>query len=475
MVLEELLVGVRVVRNNAQGRHVERIDIDSRCVRESSMFIAISGTRCDGNDYISDAIARGASVIVSEHYVEGVPCVVVDNVRQAYSIMSANFFGNPARRLKIIAVVGTNGKSTCAHFVHEILSKNGYKVGFIGTGIVRYAGITVEQDMTTPDPHMLHHYFALMVESGVKYVVMEVSAQAIYLDKMYGIHCELGLFTNLSEDHLDFFDNMDIYKRVKMSYFNARYMKVGIVNSDDICGREIMSNANMPVFTYGLDSPSDVFAIDLEYCKEGTRFVVNMLDEISHFWTEIVGRYNVYNILGAALVARLIGIPMYSIRETVTHLRPLEGRYNVVHTNRADFVIDYAHTPEAMRAVISETRRLRNGGVYVVFGCGGDRDRTKRAIMGDIASTLADGVVLTSDNSRSERTCDIIDDILEGVTRDNVTIIENRADAIRYAYEMSDDGDIVLVLGKGAERIQDNGEDVLYYSDREAILDIAKG
>lgn len=475
MLLSDLMNGIETTSYYDGNTEVSSVALSSKECRSGALFIAMKGVNYNGHNYIEEAITKGASIVIGEEDNEHIANYIkVANVRQAYSLIMANYYNHPERMLKIIAVVGTNGKSSTSYFAYEMLRRGGYKTGLIGTGKVRYGDILIETTMTTPDPRDLYRYLRQMADAGIEYVVMEVSAHAISLDKMYGIKCEIGLFTNFSQDHLDYFKSMDIYKRVKMSYFNSRYMKVAIVNSDDECGQEIIGSTNVPVFTYGLDNPADVFAIDLEYCIEGTRFVVNMLDEIAGFATEIIGKYNVYNILGASLIARLVGVEMYSIRNTVSILKPCEGRMNIMRVNKRIFVIDYAHTPEGLKSVLNELRRITDKKITVVFGCGGNRDRSKRALMGRIADLYADEIVVTSDNPRNEKRMDIINDIVKGISAGRYVILPERTEAIKYAYKMSDAGNIILVAGKGAEKYTEEGGKRIYYSDKEAILSVGE-
>lgn len=454
---------------------IKKIETDSRMCDKDSIFFAMKGKKDNGMNYIDDAVKRGVKVIVSEEAIDrkDIKNVVVDDARKAYSIMAANLFECPAKSMKIIAVVGTNGKSTTAHFIYEILKNCGLGVGIIGTHTVKYNDVKISHSMTTPDPVDLNRYLKDMEESGIEYVVMEVSAHAIYLEKLYGIKFDMAVFTNFSQDHLDYFKDMEEYGRIKAGFFKSSNVRLAIVNIDDILGRKIIKGADIPIFTYGLENPSDVFAIDIESGSR-TKFIVNILDEVATFDTALLGRFNVYNILGASLVARLIGISLDEIRESVKDIAPCEGRFNVIIAKDVKFVIDYAHTPDGLCNILKELRNMteNENKLRVVFGCGGDRDKSKRAVMGKIAGEYADEVILTSDNPRSEGRLSIIDDIRVGVGRTATVILPDREDAIRYAYNMSDCGDIVLIAGKGAENyIEENGTKK-YFSDKETLLRI---
>ncbi len=453
--------------------NIKKIETDSRKCDSESVFFAMKGRNDNGMNYIDDAIERGAKVVVSEETIErkDVKSIVVDDARKAYSIMAANLFECPAKSMKIIAVVGTNGKSTTAHFIYEILKSCGLCAGIIGTHTVKFNGVKLSHGMTTPDPVDLNRYLRSMEESGVEYVVMEVSAHAIYLEKLYGIKFDMAVFTNFSQDHLDYFKDMEEYGRIKAGFFKSSNVRLAIVNTDDVLGRNIAKGADIPVFTYGLDNPSDVFAIDIE-SGERTKFIVNILDEVATFDTALLGRFNVYNILGASLVARLIGISLEEIQESVKNISPCEGRFNVIISKGVKFVIDYAHTPDGLENILKELRNMTENKLRVVFGCGGDRDRSKRAVMGKIAGEYADEVVLTSDNPRSEDRLAIIEDIRAGVEDAPVIVLPNREDAIRYAYAMSNSGDVVLIAGKGSEDYIEEKGVKTYFSDKETLLRI---
>ena len=289
---------------------IDQIKINSKDVNEGDCFICLVGSRSDGHNFANEAIARGArAVICCNDYANSLATVIkVDDTRKAYSVIASNYYGNPSEKLKIITVVGTNGKSTTAYIVKELLERNGISCGLIGTMYYEYNGVRLSSNLTTPDPIALQELFAKMLASGVEYVVMELSAHAIYLNKLYGVKSEMSIFTNLSQDHLDFFGNMNEYGRCKKSYFDKKNTRLAIVNVDDPLGLEIIKEEKLPIITYGLDNPSDAFAINITQTSRGESFVANVLDDILDIDCKFFGKFNIYNLLGALVAVKKVGL-----------------------------------------------------------------------------------------------------------------------------------------------------------------------
>ena len=451
---------------------VNKIRINSQEVEEGDCFICLVGTHSDGHNFANEAIARGAgAVICSSDYSNKLATVVkVADTRKAYSVMASNFYGNPTDSLKVITVVGTNGKSTTSYLIKELLHRNGVECGLIGTMYYEYGDVKLASNLTTPDPIQLQELFARMLASGMKYVVMELSAHAIYLNKLYGVRSEMSVFTNLSQDHLDFFGNMSDYAKCKKSYFDKRNTKLAIINVDDALGLEIIKEDNLPIITYGLEIPSDAFAINITQTQYGESFVANVLDDILDVDCKFFGRFNIYNILGALVAVKKVGLTNAQIMQTLRNVDCPEGRFNVIRKNGIMYVVDFAPTPDGLYNLLKEGREMTDNRVITIFGCGGDRDVTKRPIMGKIATEMSDVVIITSDNPRTESREGIATDILQGVNPKGRLYVElDRAKAIKLGIELADSGDIVFIAGKGSENYIDENNIKIPYSDMQEV------
>lgn len=475
MLLRELLKGINAEVYGDTDKEIKSIKINSAQVEEGDCFICLSGSKSDGHDFANEAVAKGAGAIICENgYLNPLTTVVrVKSTRRAYSLTAANYYNNPADALKIITVIGTNGKSTTAYLIKELLERNGKACGLIGTMYYEYKGKRIPSSLTTPDPCDLQKLFREMADAGVEYVVMELSAHAIYLEKLYGVKSEISVFTNLSQDHLDFFGNMSDYARCKKSYFCKGNTKLAVVNADDALGLEIMREEKVPVITYGLENPSDAFAINVTPCQDGESFVANVLDDILDIHTKLYGTFNVYNLLAALVVAKKTGLTNAQIMQTVGDIPSPEGRFNVVRKNGVTYVVDFAHTPDGIYNLLKEGRNMAKNRVITVFGCGGDRDVSKRPIMGKIASEMSDVVILTSDNPRTESREAIAQDVLSGVNPKGQLYVElDRAKAIKLGMELADDGDVVFIAGKGSENYIDENNVKTPYSDMGEVMSL---
>lgn len=451
---------------------IDQIKINSKDINEGDCFICLVGSRSDGHNFANEAIARGArAVICCNDYANSLATVIkVDDTRKAYSVIASNYYGNPSEKLKIITVVGTNGKSTTAYIVKELLERNGISCGLIGTMYYEYNGVRLSSNLTTPDPIALQELFAKMLASGVEYVVMELSAHAIYLNKLYGVKSEMSIFTNLSQDHLDFFGNMNEYGRCKKSYFDKKNTRLAIVNVDDPLGLEIIKEEKLPIITYGLDNPSDAFAINITQTSRGESFVANVLDDILDIDCKFFGKFNIYNLLGALVAVKKVGLSNAQIMQTLREIDAPDGRFNVVRKEGITYVVDFAHTPDGIFNLLKEGRGMTDKRVITIFGCGGDRDVTKRPIMGKIASEMSDIVIVTSDNPRTESREGIAGDILQGVNPRGKLYVElDRAKAIKLGIELADEGDIVFIAGKGSENYIDENNIKIPYSDMQEV------
>jgi len=440
------------------GAEVTHLTHDSRTVRAGSCFFALSGGTANGTMYVRNAIAKGAAVIVTgEKLDEPVPQLVVPNVREFMALASKRFHGDVCDKMEIIAVVGTNGKTTCAHILKHILGNKAETIGTLGPG-----------NLTTPDPIELHAIFADMYLRGVRHVVIEVSAHAIHYCKVAGINFRTAIFTNISQDHLDFFGTMEKYAQTKVGFFGSA-VQTAVVNADDPYGREIIA-AHPNALKYSL-----VDAKGLKLAPVGSAFQYNG----HRFNLNMAGQFNVYNALACILVAWDLGVRFTKIKRALKTLPPVPGRFNTFKTKSgATAIIDFAHTPDGLEKILASVREItaKDAKVICVFGCGGNRDKTKREIMGSIAARHSDFVVITSDNPRDEAPRAIMLQIEAGVkaSTDKYCLKEKRDEAVKYALEMAQHGDMVVIAGKGAETTQEIAGKFIPYTDEHIVRQYTK-
>ena len=470
MKLGDLLFEIDFEGEAVLDLEIEGIFYDSRKVVPKSLFICLVGENTDGHNYVKEAQERGAAAIVCQRKTDGitVPQIVVKNSRAAYSKICANLYSNPQNELKMIAITGTNGKTTTSYLLASIISKAGFKAGLIGTEGTYIGEQFLKTDLTTPDPETLFKVLREMANCGVKYVVMEASAHALYLDKLDPITFEIGIFTNFTQDHLDYFQTMENYKHAKLKLFSK--VKVAILNVDDPVGYQLSSSLQIPIITYGLKAPCDVFAVDIVKKPNKTSFVVNLLDDVFKVQINLLGEYNIYNALAASSAAAAIGISAEELSRGLAALKSVPGRLNsFLLCNGATAIIDFAHTPDGIVKVLSTLKQMPFRRIITVFGCGGNRDKKKRPLMGRAAEKFSDFVILTSDNPRYENPELILDDIEHGMKKNGHTRIVNREIAVCHALDLSKDGDVVAILGKGAEEYQDINGVKAPYSDLDVV------
>ena len=447
------------------------ISLNTKTIKKGELFFALKD-----NTYVREAYALGASAVVTEEFLPDIPCVAVKNIRRVLSEACKNFYDDPAKDMCIIGVVGTNGKTTTTHIISHILRAAGRKNCLIGTLGYSIDGEAFEcaqnTNLTTPDPHELWRILAAARDNNIKYAVMEISAHAIFFEKLHGLKVDVCAFTNLSRDHLDFFGDMRRYGNVKKSFFTDENVKLAVINADDDSGREILNSKKVCAVSYGLKQPADCFAIDIGYGGGKTNLFMNVIDEIVEMSIPLSGEFNVYNALAAVAVAKSVGISANSARQYLKSLPPVDGRFNVISGEKTA-IIDYAHTPDGLEKILSAARALTKKRVIAVFGCGGNRDRTKRPIMGKIASQNSDLCILTSDNPRFEEPESIIEEIAAGIDLSVSPVkITDRKTAIEYAFNAADADDIIVIAGKGGEPYIDVMGEKIPYSDRETCENI---
>ena len=475
MKLSQLLAGVPVkeIINNDENLEISSLTLSSTECESGALFFAIRGGSHDGSNYISDVELKGAVAVVTECALKcTLTQVIVPDVRASMALIASNFNYNAHKELKIIGITGTNGKTTVTKMIAEVLKASGKRVATIGTLGVFMNGVKTHSTLTTPDPIELHRIFQIALLSGIEYVVMEVSAHALALRKLQGVHFEVVAFTNFTQDHLDFFGSMENYKSAKKLLFSKEYASFQVINVDDPVGIELIRETKVPFATYGILNPSDVFAIDYE-TRSGTRAVINCFDDVFEIYTPFSGDFNLYNTLTAITVLRLLSIKSEQIVKAFFRMEEVEGRFNIIGSHKR-VIIDFAHTPDGLKNLLESARKLTDGRLIVVFGCGGNRDATKRRIMGRIAGELADFTVITSDNPRDEEPLTIIKQIEEGhkeVSHDYISIIE-RAHAINYAVTTASTRDVVVIAGKGAEDYIEERGKKRPYSDKQEVLEV---
>ena len=454
---------------------VSGLTANSVNVRGGELFFAYVGTSHDSHENVREAIKNGAAAIVCERELpEKITQIIVKNGRAQVARAAQGFYGFADKKLKLVGVTGTNGKTTTTYMLASIFNAFGKKTATIGTLGISYGNKFISPELTTPDPIFLHSVFADMVDDGVEYVFMEVSAHAIYFDKIFGLNFEVGIFTNCSQDHLDFFKNMAEYAQVKASFFKNNRCRYAVINSDDELGLEILRGA-ADFISYGLKNPADVFAVDIKESLDGTDFVLNLFDDLYDVRLKMPAVHNVYNAMAAAACAKILGVDTATICYGLGSLKGVDGRLErVAKYCGADIFVDFAHTPDGLEKSLIALKGLCDGRLICMFGCGGNRDKTKRAKMGEVAARLADFVILTSDNPRYEDPYDIILDIEQGIKptgKKYVAISERRA-ATDYAMGILKDGDILLVAGKGGEIYQDIMGIKHSYNDNTVIKNI---
>ena len=456
-------VPVREVRGDANVE-ITSVTPDSRLVREGALFVAIPGTAKDGAAFIPQAREKGAAVIVGQ---SGDVDVLVDDARAALALIAANFYGRPADKLSLVGVTGTSGKTTTARMIESIFDAGREPVGLIGTIEYRAGDERLNADRTTPDAVVLQEWFAKMVDAGVKHAVMEVSSHALALKRTHGVHFAAAVFTNLSREHFDFHKDFEDYFAAKRILFDQidRTRQTAVVNIDDTYGQRLANELGTNAMTFGENG--DVRP-SVSVSVEGLRGTVHTPHGDVRIESQILGAPNLSNWMGAIGAALVVGIPIEQIEAGIRNLTSVRGRFERVGDAKPTVIVDYAHKPDALEKLLHAVRAIAGERrVSVVFGCGGDRDRGKRPEMGAIASKLADRVIVTSDNPRTEAPQRIIEEILKGTSAENTIAIADRREAIERTIREAGDDEVIVIAGKGHETYQYVGDEVLHFDDRE--------
>jgi len=488
--LGELIRDIEVVETRGDlSTPVPGLTYDSRKIESGFVFVCVEGFKTDGHNYAGGALEKGAGAIVAQKPVdipEGVPLVLVRDSRRALALMAAAFAGHPSRQLTMVGITGTNGKTTTTFLVEQIFREKGYKVGLIGTIMNKIGDKILPVTNTTPESLDLQLLLKEMADSGVSHVVMEVSSHALELERVAGVEYDTAVFTNISQDHLDFHGTMEKYLEAKQKLFanlglytEKTRTKCAVVNVDDPSAGNIIKAAAGKVITYGVENKCDIRAANINLRAEGVSFDVLTPGGDIYLQLHLTGMFNVYNVLAAFAVGYAQEIEPDALKKALESVKGVPGRLEKVDEGQ-DFavLVDYAHTPDGLENIIRAARGFTKGRVITVFGCGGDRDRSKRPIMGEISARLSDYSVLTSDNPRTEDPLFILSHIEEGVRRvvdrSGYSIIPDRREAIAYVLNMARAEDVVIIAGKGHETYQIVQDQILHFDDREVAGEILK-
>lgn len=474
MHLSHLLRGI-TLREDHIGQDIEITSLccDTRRLEVGALFVALPGYRFDGNNFIEEAIEKGAAaVLCAKCPPKTGPWLVVEDPRAALAVLSANWFGHPEKQMTILGVTGTNGKTTTTYLLKAMLEQvAGAKVGLIGTNQNMIGEEILPAARTTPEAYDLHELFRTMADAGCTHVVMEVSSHALMLHRVDGVQFKASIFTNLTQDHLDFHGTMEAYREAKGRLFLQS--ETGIYNLDDEAGRYYAANAPSACFTYSENkSEADLLAANIRLLSDHVEFEALILGSISRVRLPIPGGFTIYNALGVIACGLVLGYSLPEVAASLANAKGVKGRVEVVPTPAPYTVlIDYAHTPDALENILLTARDFTKRRLICLFGCGGDRDRTKRPIMGELAAALSDLVILTSDNPRTEEPEAILEDVVAGIPKDFAALQTepDRRRAIALALSLGEEGDVIVLCGKGHETYQEIGRERFHFDEREEI------
>ena len=485
--LEELALliqGTRIVGN--ENTQINSIEHDSRKVTAGSLFVCMEGAHVDGHNFINQAKEKGAVAILTTHSdiqpPEGISALVVPEMLNALAVIVPYFYDYPSKNMRVIGVTGTNGKTTTTYMIRSILLKAGYKVGIIGTIQIMMGEEIFPVHNTTPNAIDLQHIFVEMCKRGMNYVVMEVSSHALAEHRVSGVEFDTAVFTNLTQDHLDYHKTMEHYRRTKAKLFDMvsrsgrKKNKTAVINIDDESSGEMIQHALCEKISYGIENPADIRADNVEVRADGMKFKVRGGFGIMDLTLQITGIFNVYNVLAAVGAALAEKISPEIITKTLAEFRSVPGRFEKIFADVPfTVIVDYAHTPDGVKNVLLTAKQIAKKKIITVFGCGGDRDATKRPIMGRLAAELSDIVIVTSDNPRTEDPEKILSDIKTGIKEKigdkYCEFITDRRTAIFRAVELATDDDIILILGKGHENYQILKDKTIHFDDREVAIE----
>ena len=476
--LNKILNGIDFT-GQSDNRLIESICYDSRKVKNNSLFIAINGFKENGHNYIDNAINSGATAIITEkNFINkntSIPFLKVKDSRKAMSKISANFFDNCSTNIKVTGITGTNGKTTTNQIINHILNDNFKQSCALGTLGFQFQNGVKNTGYTTPESIELQQIFQTVHKAGISHLNMEVSSHALSLNRVDNVDVDIAVYTNLTKEHLDFHKNMENYFHSKLKLFkNLGSEKLAIINNDDKYADKIMKNTEAKILTYGFSDNSNIYASDIKLNLSKTEFNINYKNQKTKVRTSLIGDFNIMNILASILVCENLGIDINKIVKSLEKLKFIPGRFQSYKSkNNGKIIVDYAHTPDAFEKILALVKKIDSTKkIITLFGCGGDRDTSKRSVMGKISEIYSDKIILTNDNPRNESSDKIFDDIISGFKTSKYTIIKNRKDAIEQAINNLSKNDTLLILGKGIENYQLIMGKKIYHNDVEIIKNL---
>ncbi|HOB12159.1 MAG TPA: UDP-N-acetylmuramoyl-L-alanyl-D-glutamate--2,6-diaminopimelate ligase [Syntrophomonadaceae bacterium] len=485
MRLDQVCSGIDyIIIQGSLETEITGICYDSRQVGPGNLFVCVVGQNTDGHQYAHQAVQSGAAAVLAEKEIDvgsQAALILTADTRLGLAKAAANFYGHPSKQLRVVGVTGTNGKTTTTHLIQAILSEYNKSAGILGTLYARLGDITKQYGHTTPESVDIQEFFRLLVDNGADYAVMEVSSHALDLHRVDTIHFDAAIFTNLTQDHLDYHQTMENYREAKLKLFrmvDEKPENFCIVNKDDPSSPYFTQASPVPYYTYGIKSAADVRAVEIRSTLKGTQFKVLFENQSFTITMKLIGGFSVYNALAAITFALAEKIPVPVIQQAFLNIEGVAGRFEQVDLGQ-DYtvVVDYAHTPDGLENILRTARQLAGNRLITVFGCGGDRDKTKRPLMGEIAGRYSDFCIVTSDNPRTEDPQAIIDDILPGLNRvetSRYAVVPDRREAIRHAINIAKSGDLVVIAGKGHETYQLVMGQVLDFDDRIVAAEMIK-
>lgn len=475
MKLHSLLKVLPLTKVPRENPDIKNITNDTRKVEPGALFICIKGHAKDGHQFAKEAVEKGAVAVLAEKEMAvEAPVIIVPDTKRAMAFLADEFYGHPTQSLHLIGITGTNGKTTTSMMVDHIFADSGKKTGLIGTIHIKIGDEILETNNTTPDNIVLQQTFAHMVEEGVQAAAMEVSSHALIQGRVNGCDFDVAVFTNLSQDHLDYHETMEEYKRAKGLLFSRlgnmydrNKPKFAVINSDDPAATYFSRETSAHVVTYGIDHPADFSAENIQMGVDGTSFTLSSPEGKREVNMKLMGKFSVYNALAAITAAYVSNVPLNSAIQSIEQMDGVPGRFEAVNGGQ-DFsvIVDYAHTPDSLENVLKTIRQFAKKRIFTVVGCGGDRDRTKRPLMAKVACTYATNPIFTSDNPRTEDPMAILADMESGVKGLDYKVIPDRKEAIQASIREAKEGDVVLIAGKGHETYQIIGEKVIDFDDR---------
>ncbi len=468
---------------NEDDPSITSIEMDSRKVEEGNLYICIKGEKFDGHEYVEDVVEKGASAIVAERMVETtIPVILVKDSRHAMAVLSDFFYDQPTHDLQLIGVTGTNGKTTVTHIMDHLFQDQNKRTGVIGTIEMRINNQKYPVANTTPEAPFLQKAFSKMIDEKVDSAFMEVSSHALEMGRVRGCDYDIAVFTNLSQDHLDYHETMEKYLQAKGLLFSQlgntydrKKQKIAILNADDDASKQLKRMTSAQIMTYGIENECDVIAKDIRISGKGTQFKIRTLKGEYEVTMKLVGKFSVYNVLAAVTAGIAAGLDEQKMISSVEQLEGVPGRFEVIDEGQPfPVIVDYAHTPDSLENVLTTIQEFAEGDVHVIVGCGGNRDRTKRPLMAQIAVKHSDHAIFTSDNPRTEPPEQILEDMEAGIAKGSYTSIIDRRAAIETAVNIAKKGDVILIAGKGHETYQIIGDQTIDFDDREVARQAIK-